>query len=38
MERCSEIVSDSYCLKPEEMLQFEGELPPNHSTGARRQR
>lgn len=38
MERCSEIVTTSYSFKPEELYQFEGELPPGHNSGHRRHR
>lgn len=38
MERCSEIVAHAYAVKPEKLLQFQGELPPNHKAGHRRHR
>lgn len=38
MERCSEIVAHAYAAKPEQLLQFQGELPPKHKAGHRRHR
>lgn len=38
MELCSQIVSDAYVMPAEQLLQFEGELPPHHNASHRRQK